>query len=193
MDKLKLAHDYALKQIESLSENSTMQSLVSVAWQYADAMQAEADKRVNKERPDVLKEEWQPDWSQAPGKMNWFSIDKDGTAVWHMNKPTISATEWVIDCSDCGGDCYMYTSNFGYTGNWQDSLRKRPETKCEVDWSVAPSWAKYWAVRDGGYEALWCVNKPTVTDDCLLSHGGCSPAPSFGFTGTHIVERPNGF
>lgn len=125
MDKLKLAHDYALKLMERSS--ITIDEVVSLSFDLADAMQAEAEKRECKERPEVLKEEWQPDWSQAPGKMNWFSIDKDGTAVWHLNKPTISATEWVIDCSDCGGDCYMYTSNFGYTGNWQGSLRKRPQ------------------------------------------------------------------
>lgn len=60
----------------------------------------------------------------------------------------------------------------------------------QPDWSQAPEWAKYWAVRDGGKMALWCINKPTVTDDCFLSHGCCSPAPSFGFTGSRIVERP---
>lgn len=68
--------------------------------------------------------------------------------------------------------------------------KTRPEVLCEVDWRVAPSWAKYWAIREGSDAALWCINKPTVTDDCFLSHGGCSPAPSFGFTGTHIVGRP---
>ena len=107
MDKLKMAHDYALKQMESLSENSTMQSLVSVAWQYADAMQAEAEKR----EPSGL-----------------------------------------------------------------------PEALCEVDWRVAPCWAKEWVMRDG--VAKW-------------EYGTCANswefAPSFGFTGSHIVERPDGF
>ncbi len=104
MDKLKLAHDYAIALINSDCEMQ-FDKFIQLCWNYADAMQAEAEKREDKMRPEVLKEEWQPDWSQAPGKMKWFSIDKDGTAVWHMNKPTISATEWVIDCSDCGGDC----------------------------------------------------------------------------------------
>lgn len=126
MDKLKLAHDWAMKSFLTNGFKDEAER-ATCAWQYADAMQAEAEKREDKTRPEVLKEEWQPDWSQAPGRMNWFSIDKDGTAVWHLNKPTISATEWVIDCSDCCGDCYMYTSNFGYKGNWQDSLRKRPQ------------------------------------------------------------------
>lgn len=68
--------------------------------------------------------------------------------------------------------------------------KTRPEVLCEVDWRVAPSWAKYWAIREDSDTALWCINKPTITDDCFLSNGGCSPAPSFGFTGSHIVERP---
>ncbi len=118
MDKLTIATEVLLKLIETDKTGFDAEGIAGYAWEIADAMQAEADKR----KPSGL-----------------------------------------------------------------------PEALCEVDWSVAPSWAKYWAVRDGGYEALWCVNKPTVTDDCLLSHGGCSPAPSFGFTGTHIVERPNGF
>lgn len=59
----------------------------------------------------------------------------------------------------------------------------------QPDWSQAPEWARYWAVREGGDTALWCINKPTITNDCFLSHGGCSPAPTFGFTGSHIVER----
>ena len=146
MDKLKLAHDWYMKHATNYHD---VEIDIEEAWSYADAMQAEAEKRNKAEAEQKRKEiremlnapntfveregqhlddveEWQPDWSQSPRKMNWFSVDKDGTAVWHLNKPTISATEWVIDCSDCGGDCYMYTSNFGYTGNWQDSLRERP-------------------------------------------------------------------
>ena len=118
MDKMKLAHEYAL---EMAKQGIPLKSCKDLGWKYADAMQAEAEKRNKTERPIVL-----------------F------------------------------------------------------EPKCEVDWRVAPSWAKYWAVRDGS-SALWCTSKPTCTDDCLMSHGACSPAPSFGFTGTHIVERPNGF
>ena len=115
MDKLKLAHEYAL---EMAKQGIPLKSCLGLGWKYADAMQAEADKRENKERPEAL---------------------------------------------------------------------------CEVDWRVAPEWAKYWAIREDSDTALWCINKPTVTTDCLLSHGSCSSAPSFGFKGSHIVERPHGF
>ena len=115
MNKMKMAHDCALAYIKYGDGKTHYKDVVEFAWQYADAMQAEAEERECKERPEAL---------------------------------------------------------------------------CEVDWRVAPTWAKYWAIREGSDTALWCINKPTVTDDCFLSHGGCSLAPSFGFTGPHIMERP---
>lgn len=209
MDKLKLAHDWYMKHSESAS---FMYTEVDQAWQYADAMQAEADKREKAEAEQKRKEiremlnapntfveregqhfddveEWQPDWSQAPDGYNWFCVGGCSGVGYFCNiEPVIYKDHYWF-----AGEDAKKVIDHGYQGNWKESLRKRHEPKCEVDWRVSPSWAKYWAVRDGGYEALWCVNKPTVTDDCLLSHGGCSPAPSFGFTGSHIVERPNGF
>lgn len=118
MDKLTIATQVLLKLIETDKTGFDAEGIAAYSFEIADAMQAEADKREDKTRPEVL---------------------------------------------------------------------------CEVDWRVAPTWAKYWAVRDVGEMALWCINKPTVTGDCFLSYGGCSPAPSFGFTGTHIMERPHGF
>lgn len=57
-----------------------------------------------------------------------------------------------------------------------------PEALCEVDWRVAPCWAKEWVMRDG--VAKW-------------EYGTCADswefAPSFGFTGSHIMERPDVF
>ena len=72
--------------------------------------------------------EWQPDWSQAPSHMNYFFMNRDGTKYWTVNKPDEpNMTEHVIDFRDCGGDCYSYASSQNYQGNWQDSLRKRPQ------------------------------------------------------------------
>lgn len=104
MDKLKLAHEYAMKHIQE-GWDINYDVLVVDAWQYADAMQAEAEKRVNKERPEAL---------------------------------------------------------------------------CEVDWRVAPLSAHAWQMVEG--HAVW-----------INSHGPMGNAPSFGFTGSHIVERPHGF
>ena len=49
MDKLQLAHDWAMKHGSTMTHKTVID-----AWAYADAMQAEADNRVSKERPEVL-------------------------------------------------------------------------------------------------------------------------------------------
>ena len=173
MNKMQIAHEYAMKHIQE-GWDINYDVLVVEAWQYADAMQAEAEEREDKTRPEVL---YEVDWSQAPETAIAWKMQSKSNAVWIHNK-SLSAFDYSI------------APSFNYQSNWQDSLRKRPEVLCEVDWRIAPEWAKYWAVREDSDTALWCINKPTVTDDCFLSHGGCSPAPSFGFTGSHIVERP---
>ena len=105
MDKLKLAHDWAMKIIEGNVRAADASDLIERAWQYADAMQAEAEKR----EPSGL-----------------------------------------------------------------------PESLCEVDWRFAPLSAHAWQMVEG--HAVW-----------INSHGPVGNAPSFGLTGSHIVERPDGF
>lgn len=51
MDKLQLAHEYAL---EMAKQGIPLKSCLELGWKYADAMQAEADKRERKESPEVL-------------------------------------------------------------------------------------------------------------------------------------------
>ena len=53
-------------------------------------------------------------------------------------------------------------------------------SECKVDWSQAPSNAEFYLMRSD--EAVWSNGFSTIC-----------PAPSFGFTGTHIVERPHDF
>lgn len=110
MNKMQMAHDCALAYIKYGDGKTHYKDVVEFAWQYADAMQAEADKRKPSGLPDALKEEWQPDWSQAPKEY--------------------PVTGWYI---------------FKGVAHW-------------------------------------------ISDDFP-----CGPAPSFGFTGSLIVERPNGF
>ena len=118
MDKLKMAHEYAL---EMAKQGIPLKSCKELGWKYADAMQAEADSRVNKERPSVL-QEWQPDWSVAPEWAKWWAMDKDGVANWFDDKPSC----------DCGylsfGDALQcnLAPSFNYRCDWKDSLRKRP-------------------------------------------------------------------
>ena len=110
-----------------------LKSCKELGWKYADAMQAEAEKRNKAEAEQKRKEiremlnapntfveregqhfddveEWQPDWSQAPKEYP--------TTGWYIFK---GVAHWIADEFPCG------------------------------------------------------------------------PAPSFGFTGAHIVERPHGF
>jgi hypothetical protein len=55
MDKMQMAHDFAMKLVGNPNTPlKTMESIVDASWEYADAMQAEADKRSKVERPEIL-------------------------------------------------------------------------------------------------------------------------------------------
>lgn len=140
MDKLKMAHDWYLKHSESAS---FMYTEVDQAWQYADAMQAEADKRKKAEAAQKRKEI--REMLNAP---NTF-VEREGQ---HFDD--------VADIRE------PYTSS---------------ESTCQVDWSQAP---KEYPVTG------WYIFKGVA--HWISDEFPCGPAPSFGFTGSHIVERPHG-
>ena len=125
MNKLIMAHEYAMKHVQE-GFDINYDVLVVEAWKYADAMQAEADKRVVK-LPDVFfdtktNEEWQPDWSQAPMGFNRFVVGSDGGYGFFTNmEPQLQDDFWFV-----GADGIVIKDH-GYRGNWQDSLRKRPQ------------------------------------------------------------------
>ena len=144
--KLEMAHEWYLKQLE-VHESASVHG----AWQYADAMQAEAEKRnkaeaeqKRKEMREMLNapntfieregqhfddvEEWQPDWSQAPDWANWWAMDENKNTRWiysELEQPYTSDIflRWFalgkFDSADA--------PSFGYTGDWRESLRKRPQ------------------------------------------------------------------
>ena len=151
--KLEMAHEYAIALINSDCEMQ-FDKFIRLCWNYADAMQAEADKRECKERTDVLLtkdkdgnclhfhhefghkkcmdcgaslEEWQPDWSQAPKWANWWSVDQNGTANFSEKKPSIEGRQWVYYSAASESPCHIEAPSFGYTGDWRNSLRKRPK------------------------------------------------------------------
>ena len=130
--KLEMAHEWYLKHLE-VHESASVHG----AWQYADAMQAEADKREKEEAAQRRKEiremlnapntfveregqhfddveEWQPDWSQAPNNALTWAINSDGYASWALYK-------------DGHYFSTVQAPSFGYTGDWRESLRKRPK------------------------------------------------------------------
>ena len=154
--KLEMAHEIAVA-MQSKEPITDMKLLSALAWCYADAMQAAADKRECKERTDVLLtkdkdgnclhfhhefghkkcmdcgaslEEWQPDWSQAPDSLvKYFAVDENGRGGWFISKPTLCSDHWYWSDFEerVDNDNYDYAPSFGYTGDWRNSLRKRPE------------------------------------------------------------------
>lgn len=128
MNKLDMAHEWAIETMRKDGfQKHYMQETVRLGWEYADAMQAEADKRKSKpELPSLQQtfidgveqpryappcEEWQPDWSQAPKGVEGWKANPEGTYSWTSRN---------------GGHVDSAPS-FGYQGNWQESLRKRPQ------------------------------------------------------------------
>ena len=125
MNKLEMAHDY-LKVLLTQNTRRTVGEAVETAYALADAMQAEADKRAVK-LPDVFfdtkpNKEWQPDWSQAPDNMTHFAVDANGSG-WFFNREPHAESDCCWYCGDDSTELY----NHNYQGNWQDSLRKRPQ------------------------------------------------------------------
>ena len=158
--KLEMAHEYAIALINSDSEMQ-FDKFIRLCWDYADAMQAEADKRKPKEPREIhknlaefsmypeydasinyppdawvmykgekrltvsidIKKEWQPDWSQAPDWANWWAMDMDKNCYWYEDKLHLGDVEW--DRHSIGKS--FKSKHYGYTGDWRNSLRKRPK------------------------------------------------------------------
>lgn len=68
--------------------------------------------------------EWQPDWSQAPEWAVAWTFDKKNVALWWSEIPETHKSIWFINC---GIWRCAYAPSFNYQGNWQGSLRKRPQ------------------------------------------------------------------
>ena len=146
MDKMKLAHEMALAM--AADGNVPNENIVAIVWQYADAMQAEADKRNKAEAAQKRKkiremlnalntfveregqhfddvEEWQPDWSQAPSNATNWTMRKDGKCFWWKGKPLFDGSCFY----DAVGICHTVgeAPSFDYKGDWRESLRERPQ------------------------------------------------------------------
>ena len=128
--KLEMAHEFMLAMIKAGCSDGPQ--LLECAWQYADAMQAEADKRSKKHHdfvPAIMEgiknaelEEWQPDWSQAP---EWANC-------WQKSPPDYKQFDYFWFCEvfkdgKAVGNKKEEAPSFGYTGDWRNSLRKRPQ------------------------------------------------------------------
>ena len=116
-EKTKLAHKYLLR---------FSGTTVADAWQYADAMEAEAEKRI--------KAKAKKDAKDVKVFFEKLTKNEDGSCK-HFHT-TLNRGE----CFDCG-------ENLNSTDSSQ--LEWQP------DWSIAPENAEEWSVERGGVDARW--------------------------------------
>lgn len=124
--KLEMAHEIAVA-MQSQEPITDMKLLSALAWQYADAMQAEADKLENiKLIDDILSDPFKGldpiiDWhNYRNGLYHFWAMDEDGSAFWHNRMPKEDNMNWSSNRK-------YKAPSFGYTGDWRNSLRKRPQ------------------------------------------------------------------
>lgn len=131
MDKLQMAHEYARDLLRNTHANhgyiseAEIENISETAFALADAMQAEADKRLKPSNSREL--EWQPDWSQAPDWAQWWTVDEK-SGMWWSDKPTVRQYDCMWFCEEIYWECNK-APTFNYQGDWRKSLRKRPEGK----------------------------------------------------------------
>ena len=135
-----MAHEHIMKSMEKSRPFASTDDLIKWGWEYADAMQAEADKRKPKpELPSLQQtfidgveqpryapslDDWQPDWSQAPEWAVAWAMDMSGECYWHSGSEQPKVKHHIFESS---GDGHTFEApSFGYKGDWKESLRKRP-------------------------------------------------------------------
>lgn len=124
MDKLALAHSYMVEYVKNNGLEVTDLE-VRCAFDIAEAMLEENEKRRDKTRPAVL-DEFQVDWSQAPEGFNWWAKDAGGYCAWHRLKPELIDEEFFAQREDGdSGLTFKKAPSFNYQGNWKDSLQER--------------------------------------------------------------------
>lgn len=150
MNKLKMAHDWVMNFGDIEYPNMTIEK----AWDYADAMQAEADKRETRCSENIeinmypeydATINYPPDaWVVYQGEKRLavsIDIDDEWQPDWSQ-LPSV-ARYWAMDgCGMCNvyenepeicgsqwdfGGAICECDSFGYKGDWRNSLRKRPQ------------------------------------------------------------------
>ena len=120
------AQQILLKLMETDKTGYDAEGISIYAYEIADAMQAESDKRKPKGLPEVL---FEPDWSQAPESAKWWAMDDNCMAYWFNLEPFVllECGEWMLGNSGEGANnVYSAAPPFNYQGDWKSSLRKRP-------------------------------------------------------------------
>ena len=135
-EKTKLAHEYLRDIISNWDFNDSFNP-VSEAWEYADAMEAEAEKRIK------VKSEKDAEESKVIFKS--LRENEDGSCK-HFHT-TLNRGE----CFDCGEKL-----------NSTDSS----QLEWQPDWSVAPDGFDWWAM-DEDMTACWYCVEPYIDDSII--------------------------
>lgn len=127
MNKIEMAHDYA-KELLGGGKNLTpdnadlyIEFIPKFCFGLAEAMLAEDEKRKDKGLPEALQDEFVIDWDGVSDRYDYWVMDKDGRCFWYEREPRRDSTEFYQNCDIC------LAPDFGYKGDWKQSLRKRPE------------------------------------------------------------------
>lgn len=185
--KLELAHEYAIAMIMGKIGKESAEKFAITAFDLADAMEAEYNKRKRKQEiedvsQDVgLFEHRMSESSQYSGESKRFSKylkNVDGSCK-HVRKTLDSSA-----CFDCAEDLNPSISM---------------ELEWQPDWSVAPKWANWWAM-DGDCCCYWhsCVDSPFINSgifEIANPQGHTSDAPLFNYQGDwkdSLRKRPDG-
>lgn len=154
--KLEMAHEYAIALINSDCEMQ-FDKFIQLCWNYADAMQAEADKREKKTSCDTnvnfdMYLEYDASINYPPDARVMYKGEKrlavsiNAEKEWQpdWSQAPDNAMYWAMDgCGQCnwykrepdvcgsqwdfGGVIEQTDTGYDYQGNWRESLRKRPK------------------------------------------------------------------
>ncbi|MCK3776444.1 hypothetical protein MZK49_06845 [Ensifer sesbaniae] len=62
------------------------------------------------------------DWKRAPKGARWWAMDADGQAHWYCAPDVAAFTDFWFASS-------VPAPDFGFVGDWRESLTERPELK----------------------------------------------------------------
>lgn len=152
-----MAHDYAMKCIGNPNVSAkTNNEIIAFAWQYADAMQAEADKRevsiaellkdeisgffINIETNDVIYSESDiisHDWRRIPDNVDFVALRPIDSKMFFCVASEVDEGKFKV-------------------------IWKRPTEEWQPDWSQAPAWANYIAVYSDHCNASYFEKEPKI-------------------------------
>ena len=144
--KLEMAHEWYMKYSES---PSFMNTEVEMAWQYADAMQAEADKREDKKQAERIKI-----YADAFMNCGIQVIDEDGACRITTRQKELDRDKWQPDWSQAPSGALSYHIELDELDGsiqpfWTDSLETHFDGEMFVGYNCA------WNAPSFNYQGDW--------------------------------------